>query len=174
MYSRRAGCRPWSAPGRWPRRCPTTARWWWNWPEEEWTLSDWTDDTGVVTLPSGARVRGRRIGETPTAPADFTLVLAPGPAPPWPHRKVNWPDFWVPTSRRDALDALREALRRAHAGERVEAACKGGRGRTGTALAALAILDGLPAKDAVGWIRAHYSERAVEMPWQAWWPRLVR
>jgi len=132
----------------------------------------WTDGTGVVALPGGARVRGRRLA-APASQADFALVLAAGPAPPWPHRRVRWPDFWVPTDRADALDALREAHRRARAGERVEMACGGGAGRTGTALAALAILDGLPPPEAVHWVRRSYHHRAVETPWQRRWLRHV-
>ncbi|PZG18641.1 protein phosphatase [Micromonospora craterilacus] len=130
----------------------------------------WADDVGVVELPGGVRVRGRRIAD-PAAPADFSLLLAPGPAPTWAHRWVRWPDFWVPTDRADALDALHEALRRGYAGERVEVACRGGTGRTGTALAALAILDGLPAERAVAWVRAAYRPGAVETPWQRRWLR---
>lgn len=134
----------------------------------------WTDPTGVIGLPRGADVRGRRLATEPTGAADFTLVLASGPTPPWPHRTVAWPDFWIPTDRDDALDAFREAHRRAYAGERVEAACHGGIGRTGTALAALAVLDGLAPTDAVEWVRRHYHPRAVETPWQGWWLRHVR
>ncbi|MEV4544466.1 Protein-tyrosine phosphatase [Micromonospora echinaurantiaca] len=130
----------------------------------------WTEQTGVVALPSGVTVRGRRIGD-PASPADFALLLAAGPAPQWPHRWIRWPDFWIPVDRADALDALREALRRAHDGERVEVACRGGTGRTGTAIAALAILDGLPAERAVQWVRANYRPRAVETPWQRRWLR---
>ncbi|HEY8523717.1 MAG TPA: protein-tyrosine phosphatase family protein [Acidimicrobiales bacterium] len=130
----------------------------------------WDDDAGVVTLPGGARVRGRRLA-APACPADFGLVLAPRPAPAWPHRRIRWPDFWIPTDRADALDALAEALRRARAGERVEVACRGGVGRTGTALAALAVLDGLPTGEAVAWVRAAYHPRAVETPWQRRWLR---
>jgi protein-tyrosine phosphatase len=74
----------------------------------------------------------------------------------------------------DALDALHEAHRLAYAGSRVEVACHGGVGRTGTALAALAVLDGLAPPDAVRWVRANYQERAVETPWQRWWLRRVR
>ena len=76
--------------------------------------------------------------------------------------------------RADALDALREAGRRAYAGERVEVACHGGVGRTGTALAAFAVLDGLPPARAVAWVRSRYHRRAVETPWQRWWLRGVR
>jgi hypothetical protein len=128
----------------------------------------WADRAGLIVLPGGAEVRGRRIGK-PASPADFALLLAAGPVPDWPYRRVRWPDFWVPVDRADAIDALREALRRAYAGERVEVACKGGIGRTGTALAALAVLDGLPAQRAVPWARAHYHPRAVETPWQRRW-----
>jgi protein-tyrosine phosphatase len=96
-------------------------------------------------------------------------MLAEGPVPAWEYRRIRWPDFWIPLDRRDALDGLAEALRRARAGERVEAGCRGGVGRTGTALAALAILDGLPPGDAVSWVRSSYQPRAVETPWQRWW-----
>jgi protein-tyrosine phosphatase len=42
----------------------------------------------------------------------------------------------------------------------------GGQGRTGTALACIAILDGIPAEDAVRYVRENYSPKAVEMPSQ--------
>ncbi|MEO3776986.1 protein-tyrosine phosphatase family protein [Micromonospora sp. B11E3] len=131
---------------------------------------EWLERTGVVVLPRGATVRGRRIGD-PATPADFALLLAPGPVPAWAYRRVRWPDFLLPLDRADALDALGEALRRAYSGERVEVACRGGVGRTGTALAALAVLDGLPAERAVAWVRERYHPRAVETPWQRRWLR---
>jgi Protein-tyrosine phosphatase len=134
---------------------------------------DWQDEIGLVALPGGARVRGRRLAD-PASPADFALVLAGGPAPRWPHRRIRWPDFGVPTDCDDALDALREAHRRATAGERVEVACRGGLGRTGTALAALAVLDGLTPGQAVAWVRDRYDRRAVETPWQRRWLGNVR
>ncbi len=137
------------------------------------TLAAWLDDTGLITLPSGTRVRGRRLGD-PASAAAFGLILASGPVPAWPHRRVRWPDFWIPVNRRDALDALHEAHWRARAGQRVEVACHGGVGRTGTALAALAIIDGLAPQDALTWVRAGYHYRAVETPWQRRWLRKVR
>jgi Protein-tyrosine phosphatase len=132
----------------------------------------WEDGTGLLTLPRGATVRGRRLTDA-ASPADFALVLAEGPVPGWSHRRIRWPDFWIPADRDDALDALREAHRRAYAGERVEAACRGGVGRTGTALAALAILDGLPAREALAWVRGGYHRRAVENLVQRHWLRHV-
>jgi hypothetical protein len=133
---------------------------------------DWLDDRGLITLPGGARVRGRRLVEQ-VSPADFALVLAKGPIPAWPHRLIRWPDFGVPVDREDALSALHEALGRARGGERVEVACRGGVGRTGTALAALGVLDGLTSSEALAWVRADYHHRAVETPWQRRWLRGV-
>ncbi|MEB3370394.1 protein-tyrosine phosphatase family protein [Saccharopolyspora mangrovi] len=124
---------------------------------------------GVVTLPSGKRVRGRGLRHpVPDGPRpEFALHLV-GRRPAaveWDARWVRWPDFWLPSDRVDAADAFREAWLRA-ADERVELACAGGRGRTGTALACLAVLDGVPPGDAVAYVRAHYHPSAVETPWQ--------
>jgi hypothetical protein len=129
--------------------------------------------SATVVLPSGGRVRGRRIGEPPETPADFLVALADGPLPRWPSRRIVWPDFWLPTDRADAIDALQEALRRTREGQLVEVACLGGRGRTGTALAALAVLDGMPAREAVRWVRRAYDPKAIETPWQARWVRRI-
>ncbi len=71
----------------------------------------------------------------------------------------------------EPLVALDARFGPARARERVEVACRGGVGRTGTALAALAVLDGLPAPDAVRWVRGRYHPRAVETPWQRRWLR---
>ena len=124
----------------------------------------WTaGDPGVVELPSGRRVRGRGLRQDLPDP-DFGLVLLGRDRPTaWPHRWVRWPDFRLP--RGDLRAALDELLVRAGT-ERVELACGGGTGRTGTALACLAVLDGVPAADAVAWVRTHYRRRAVETPAQ--------
>lgn len=124
---------------------------------------------GVLRLPSGRLVRGRGLrrplppGPLPT----FALyLLGDRPEPvPWESRWLRWPDFRLPSDRAAAAEALREAWVRAET-ERVEIACAGGQGRTGTALACLAVLDGVPGPDAVGYVRRHYSPRAVETPWQ--------
>ncbi len=91
-----------------------------------------------------------------------------GKEPPtveWSSRWVRWPDFRLPADDREARDALSEVLTRAGS-ERVEIACGGGRGRTGTALACLAVLDGIAAGDAVAYVRENYHPKAVETPWQ--------
>ena len=41
--------------------------------------------------------------------------------------------------------------------------------RTGTALAAMAVLAGVAPDEAVDWVRARYHRRAVETPWQRRW-----
>jgi protein-tyrosine phosphatase len=75
---------------------------------------------------------------------------------------VPWQDFGLPTDERDAFDAFDEAWRRAHAGELVDLACVGGIGRTGTALACIAVRDGVAVAEAVTWARANYQPNAVE------------
>jgi protein-tyrosine phosphatase len=123
----------------------------------------------MFVLPSGRVVRGRAVRRPPldSADPDFGVYLLSKSPPPmqWETRWVCWPDFWLPADRLDAQHALGEAWARARH-ERVEIACDGGRGRTGTALALLAVLDGVPARDAVAYVREHYDARAVEMPWQ--------
>jgi protein-tyrosine phosphatase len=124
---------------------------------------------GVVRLPSGRLVRGRglrRRALDSALPEFGVYLLNKSPAPTsWTARWVRWPDFRLPADARDAEDALREAWRRAE-NERVDIACGGGRGRTGTALACLAMLDGLSAPEAVAYMREHYDRRAIETPWQ--------
>lgn len=83
----------------------------------------------------------------------------------WDARWVRWPDFRLPRDPADAAEAFRHAWERS-ADERVEIACGGGRGRTGTALACLAVLDGVSGADAVAFVRGRYHRRAVETPAQ--------
>jgi protein-tyrosine phosphatase len=124
---------------------------------------------GVLRLPSGRRVRGRGLRRPlpdGALPEFGVYLLGDRPTPvPWDARWVRWPDFRLPADRVDAQEALREAWYRAEA-ERVEVACGGGRGRTGTALACMAVLDGVPVREAVAFVREHYDPRAVETPWQ--------
>ena len=134
-----------------------------------WT---WAGGPGVVELPDGRRLRGRGLrhplpaGDLPQFGV-YLLGRHPGPFE-WEHRWVRWPDLRTPASTDDALAALRQAYDRA-ATERVEVACGGGVGRTGTALAAIAVLAGVAPAEAVEWVRRHYNRRAVETPWQRRW-----
>ena len=124
---------------------------------------------GVLRLPSGRLVRGRALRlPLPAGPAPtFGVYLRGRPPPPaeWEYRWLRWPDFRLPADAQQATATLTEAWERAAAG-RVEVACRGGSGRTGTALACLAILDGVPAGQAVAFVREDYNRRAGETPGQ--------
>lgn len=127
------------------------------------------DSAGVLRLPSGRLVRGRglRDGLPGGVLPEYGVYLL-GKEPPvveWESRWVRWPDFRLPADDSEARDALVEVLGRA-ASERVEVACGGGRGRTGTALACLAVLDGIAPGDAVAYVRQNYHPKAVETLWQ--------
>lgn len=128
-----------------------------------------TGGRGVLVLPSGRLVRGRGLRDPMPSghPPTFGVFLL-GRRPPevgWTTRWIRWPDFGLPIDRRYAREVLVEAWERA-ATERVEVVCGGGRGRTGTALACLAVLDGVPPGEAVAFVRRQFDPRAVETPWQ--------
>ncbi len=89
--------------------------------------------------------------------------------PAWDATGVDWPDFRAPRDDRLAAAALGHAYLLARAGRRVEIACWGGTGRTGTAIACLAVLAGHPVDDAVTWTRRNYRPRAVEAAGQRRW-----
>ncbi|GGT07822.1 protein-tyrosine phosphatase family protein [Streptomyces chromofuscus] len=135
------------------------------------TIDGWDEQgPGVLRLPSGRLVRGRGLrrpldAAAPAPSYGVYLLGRPPEAFPWEFRWIPWPDFRLPKDRADARAALTEAWERA-AEEPVEIACGGGRGRTGTALACLAVLDGVPPREAVTYVRARYDRRAVETPWQ--------
>ncbi|BCK66149.1 protein-tyrosine-phosphatase [Streptomyces libani subsp. rufus] len=126
-------------------------------------------DAGVLRLPSGRLIRGRGLSrplpEGPTPDFAVHLLGKQPPEVPWESRWLRWPDFRLPSSHPEARAVLRAAWARADTA-RVEVACAGGRGRTGTALACLAVLDGVPAGEAVDFVRRNYDPRAVETPWQ--------
>ena len=133
-------------------------------------MSQWdAGAVGVMNLPSGLRVRGRGLRrDLPDGPAPEFGVYLLGDEPPavaWESEWVQWPDFRLPRHPVWLREMLLEIRERA-TDERVEIACEGGRGRTGTALACLAVLDGVAPEQAVAYVRAHYDRRAVETPWQ--------
>lgn len=137
-------------------------------------VEPWAAGPNIVTFPDGRRIRGRGLRHPlPAGPVPelgvYLVGRDPGPFP-WEHRWVRWPDFRTPSSTDEAMAALSEAYERA-ASERVELACGGGIGRTGTALAAIAVVAGIPRTEAITWVRDHYHHRAVETPWQRRWVR---
>lgn len=124
----------------------------------------------LVVLPDGTELTA--VSFDPPDPyrrvqvPDYGLYLDPRWQPPWTHDHLEWPDFGVPDDVAGAVAALLSVLNRARDGDRVEIGCLGGHGRTGTALASLAVLSGQPAGEAVAWVRANYCAKAVETPEQ--------
>jgi protein-tyrosine phosphatase len=118
-----------------------------------------------MRLPSGRLIRGRGLGRPlPDGPVPaFALYLFEDmpPSTPWQARWVRWPDFGLPSDLADARNAFVAAWERA-AAERVEVACWGGNGRTGTALACIATLDGVSSEEAIAYVREHYRPTAIE------------
>jgi hypothetical protein len=139
--------------------------------------------TGATELPDGTLVRGRgRREPLPAGPLpEFGLYLGRPPSetrrgvsrpawrPDWPADWIDWPDFRVPRDSERAATSIVHAYLLARSGQRVEIACGGGTGRTGTVIACMSILAGHPADDAVAWTRRHYRPRAVETSGQRRW-----
>jgi hypothetical protein len=142
--------------------------------------------SGRIALPDGTLIRGRGRREPLPAGAlpDYGLYLGRSPdqrrrrglprqpepwRPDWAADWIDWPDFGTPRDDHLAADLIEGAYQLARAGHRVEVACDGGTGRTGTVIACMSILTGLPARDALGWTRQHYRPRAVETPGQRRW-----
>jgi hypothetical protein len=125
----------------------------------------------AVVFPDGTRVLASGwLERKPGQPGpDFGLYLDPQWTPNWPAVLLDWPDFGVPRSTEVADREIRAAFERARAGERVEVACVGGHGRTGTVLACMAVLAGVEPSDAVQWVRSVYCSRAVQEPAQQYW-----
>jgi protein-tyrosine phosphatase len=145
--------------------------------------------SGVIALPDGTVVRGRGRREPLPAGAlpEYGLYLGRPPdrprhgwhhallrhrepwRPDWESDWIDWPDYGTPRNDHLAADLIQVAYRLAHTGRRVEVACDGGTGRTGTVIACMAILAGHPAEHALDWTRRHYRPRAVETPGQRRW-----
>jgi hypothetical protein len=127
----------------------------------------------AVDLPDGTRVIA--VSYDPNDPytrdqarqPDFGLYLDPCWSPPWPHDHVDWPDFGVPASADELRQKLSDLVERSRRGEVVELGCLGSHGRTGTALACLAVITGVAPDEAVAWVRRAHCEKAVETDGQA-------
>jgi hypothetical protein len=124
-----------------------------------------------VTFPDGTRVRGAGLHDRDRNAGwrDRGLYLDTRWAPDWPAEVVGWPDFGVPEDPPTARRAIHRAFVHARSGERVEVGCAAGQGRTGTVLACMAVLSGVPPSGAVDWVRRNYSPHAVETSAQAAW-----
>lgn len=132
---------------------------------------------GALRFPEGTWVRGRslRRGLPPGPLPDLGLYLAArrpwraGRWMTWETIWIPWPDFGTPAVDEEAVGAIVSAFEGARAGRRVEVACAGGTGRTGTVLACMAMLAGVAPERALSWVRANYHPRAVETRGQREW-----
>jgi protein-tyrosine phosphatase len=127
----------------------------------------------VITFPDGTRVRASPISERQVDDPEraFGLYLDKQWDPTWEACVIDWPDFGLPEDPEAAAQDIVAAFDRARRGELVEVGCLGGRGRTGTVLACMAVLAGVPGDEAVAWIRQAYRPEAVETPEQEEWVR---
>jgi len=73
-----------------------------------------------------------------------------------------WPDYGMPKDRKCLMRSLSWLLKQVEQEKIVEIGCMGGHGRTGTALAALLVLQGIPAQDAIRRVWRRYCEEAIE------------
>jgi hypothetical protein len=82
---------------------------------------------------------------------------------------IPWKDYGLPkVPYRRAAESIIDAFCIAKDGMSVEIGCIGGHGRTGTVLACMAVLAGVPGKDAVTWVKTNYCKKAVESTRQEW------
>jgi hypothetical protein len=127
----------------------------------------------IVTFPDGSRVRGSSLSERRVDDDErsFGLYLDARWQPSWPADLIEWPDFGLPVDAESAARKIEDAFVRARRGELVEVGCLGGIGRTGTVLACMAVLAGIPSAEAVAWVRNAYRPEAVEIAEQEEWVR---
>jgi hypothetical protein len=125
----------------------------------------------IVTFPDGSRVRAASLADRCEDDPDraYGLYLDARWTPSWPADIIAWLDFGLPAEPGVAARQITDAFLRARRGELVEVGCLGGSGRTGTVLACMAVLAGVPAAEAVAWVRAAYRQQAVETAEQEAW-----
>lgn len=121
---------------------------------------------GTVVYASSLRDR-----ETSELAPDFGLYLDGGWTPSCLNYHVGWTDYGLPNRWELAATMIVDAWRKAEDRQWVEVGCLGGHGRTGTVLACMAIMSGVPASEAVAWVRANYCSEAIESSEQEWWVR---
>jgi hypothetical protein len=127
----------------------------------------------IVTFPDGSRVQASSIADRRIDDPErsFGLYLDEQWQPSWPADLIAWRDFGLPEEPETAARQIEAAFQRARGGELVEVGCLGGCGRTGTVLACMAVLAGVPSGEAVAWVRDSYRPEAVETEEQEDWVR---
>ncbi len=137
---------------------------------EKWQLTD-----GVVEFPSGRRIRARSWKAPVLQLATLSVVLTTvsetefAGAQTFPGAKeiimIDWPDQRLPRRSMQAVKTLQEVWQRADQ-ELVEITCRGGVGRTGSALALIAMYEGMSSSEAIDFIRESYNNDSVTSPAQ--------
>ncbi len=123
----------------------------------------------TIEFPDGLRIRAAGQHEQPTLERPDWGVYADHCWDGWPGVVLEWPDFGVPSDDEAALAAVLDAIRRAEAGEDVLVGCRGGIGRSGTIVAAVAVARGVPVDEARAWVRERLHPHAVETDEQLRW-----
>lgn len=120
--------------------------------------------SGVIVFPSSV------VDRTEDEPSpDLGLYLERSWRPTGLALTVDWPDYYEPRHLEAAYVSICYAYNKAEIGLTVEVSCLGGHGRTGTALACMAVIGGLPAQEAIDWVRGKYCSKAIESPEQEWY-----
>jgi hypothetical protein len=112
--------------------------------------------TVSVTFPGSFDIRAGGADDQHDSTAPDWGVYADPCWEEWPGVLLAWPDFGVPRDDEQVVSAIVEAVGRARHRKDVLVGCRGGIGRTGTLLAALAIACGIPAEGARAWARSNY------------------
>lgn len=138
-------------------------------------MKSWNLGDGVVEFPSGRRIRGRSWKDQAAEQADLSLMLTTVSGKEFASYSIfpssaesitiDWPDERLPRRASHAISQLYEVWKRAE-NERVEITCRTGVGRTGTALAIIAVFEGMAPDAAISFIRENYHQDAVSSPAQ--------
>lgn len=122
-----------------------------------------------IRFPGGLVARAAAEAERPEVRRPDWGIYADPCWRGWPGVLLDWPDYGLPSDDQAAARAIEEGFGRLREGQDVLVACRGGAGRTGTILACLAILAGVPTDLAIRWVRKWYRPDAVETPEQERW-----
>jgi hypothetical protein len=102
-----------------------------------------------------------------------TITTTPSLDVPWAPKYqtqgvfVDWPDFGVPRKETPVVEMTQWMLAKIESGLKVETACMGGHGRTGTMLAMLLVAQGVTPPDAIERVRTDHCKKAIENNVQA-------
>ena len=130
------------------------------------------DGTVALEFPSGVKIYPASSYDTKARASvpDHALYLETSRLPVSAATYIPWKDYGLPTiNHHHAAQIICETYYLAASGLTVEIGCIGAHGRTGTALACMAILSGVPVDEAVEWVREHHCKSAVEGEMQRWW-----